>query len=145
MTQLQQYFRPHGVSFVGITRESEAVARPFMEEMGAKMEYTVAVDSRDATSNAYQGGFGVNTIPHAYVVDQKGRIVWHGHPGKSEMVNILIALTGGRAAHAENAGAQGESGAGDAAPSGPSSQSDESVSGRNVDDAEWGDRAFDEE
>ena len=32
------------------------------------------------TSAGYMQAFGVNGIPHAFVVDKQGRIVWQGHP-----------------------------------------------------------------
>jgi thiol-disulfide isomerase/thioredoxin len=80
LSELQQRFRDKHVNFIGISRESAAEVRPFVERMGSKMDYTVAVDDRDQTSRAYMDGFKVNGIPHAFVVDKTGTIVWHGHP-----------------------------------------------------------------
>jgi hypothetical protein len=48
--------------------------------MGDKMNYIVAVDDDKKTSAAYMGAFGIGGIPHAFIVDKAGRIVWNGHP-----------------------------------------------------------------
>lgn len=93
LSQVQDYYGPRGVQVVGISNEEESVIRPFVDEMGSKMDYAVAVDNNNETSNAYMGGFGVNTIPHAFVVDADGSVAWHGHPGSREMVDVLEELT----------------------------------------------------
>ena len=43
------------------------------------MNYTVAIDEGRSTSKGYMGKYGVNGIPHAFVV-KDGAVVWHGHP-----------------------------------------------------------------
>lgn len=93
LSKVQERYEPKGVRIVGISNEDEKTVRPFVRKMGAQMDYAVAVDRNHATSNAYMGGFGVNTIPHAFIVDRDGRIEWHGHPGSREMVEVLDELT----------------------------------------------------
>jgi hypothetical protein len=44
------------------------------------MDYTVVLDNNRETSKGYMGAYGINGIPHAFVVDREGRIAWHGHP-----------------------------------------------------------------
>jgi thiol-disulfide isomerase/thioredoxin len=80
LTGLQQKYQDRGVVIVGISDEPSSKARPFVEKMGAKMSYVVAVDNDWKTSEAYLGAFGEETIPHAFIVDKEGRIVWHGSP-----------------------------------------------------------------
>ncbi|MCS7209274.1 MAG: redoxin family protein [Fimbriimonadales bacterium] len=57
----------------------------FVQQMGDKMNYVVAVDGADgATAEAWMVAAGQNGVPTAFVVDQQKRIVWIGHP----MVNL---------------------------------------------------------
>lgn len=80
LTELQKEYKDKGVKIVGITDEPADVAGPFVEKQGDKMNYTVACDDDRKTSKAYMEAFGVNGIPHAFIVDQKGDVVWHDHP-----------------------------------------------------------------
>ena len=78
LTEMQKKFKD--VAFVGISDEDAATVKKFVAKMGTKMDYTVAVDDDKNTSAAYMGAFGIRGIPHAFIVDKMGRIVWHGHP-----------------------------------------------------------------
>jgi thiol-disulfide isomerase/thioredoxin len=80
LSELQARFKDKGVVFVGVSTEMADKVHPFVERMGNKMEYVVAVDDREETSKAYMDAFHVGTIPHAFVVDKTGEIVWNGHP-----------------------------------------------------------------
>jgi hypothetical protein len=44
------------------------------------MDYVVAVDDKSRTSKSYLEAFGIETIPHAFIIDKNGRIVWQGNP-----------------------------------------------------------------
>ncbi|ORY38514.1 thioredoxin-like protein [Rhizoclosmatium globosum] len=77
------------VTFVGVTQESdEAKVRAFVENMGAQMDYTVAIDllgdSRMVAKDS--GGMG---IPHAIVINGKGVMVWAGHPMSGDFENAI--------------------------------------------------------
>lgn len=93
LTQLQERFKDKGVVIIGISNEKPEKVEPFVKSMGAKMEYAVAVDDDDASVAAYMRAFGVDGIPHAFVIDKQGKLAWHGHPMTSldraleEMVN----------------------------------------------------------
>src|SRR5208283_5247834 len=54
-----------------------AKVKPFVERMGDKMAYRVGLVDQ-ATEAAYMTG--ANGIPHAFLVDDLGRVVWQGHP-----------------------------------------------------------------
>ncbi|MCU0783972.1 MAG: TlpA family protein disulfide reductase, partial [Verrucomicrobia bacterium] len=77
LTKMQKKFKD--VAFVGISAEVAATVKKFVAKMGNKMNYTVAVDDNKKTSAAYMEAFGIDTIPHAFIVDKGGRIVWHGN------------------------------------------------------------------
>lgn len=93
ITRLQRDYGERGVVFVGVTNESRDVASPFVQRMGDKMNYTVALDARRKTSRAFSSLYGVSSIPHAYVVDRTGAIVWHGHPMNTGLTRTLETLT----------------------------------------------------
>ncbi len=79
LSEMQQKYKDK-VTFIGISDEAADVVKPFVQKMGDKMNYTVALDKNGETSKAYMEAFGVNGIPHAFVVDQTGKLIWHGHP-----------------------------------------------------------------
>jgi peroxiredoxin len=80
LTEMQKKFKDRGVVFVGVSDEKLGTVQKFVEKMGDKMDYTVAVDKDRKTSDGYMKAYGINGIPHAFIVDKEGRIVWNGHP-----------------------------------------------------------------
>lgn len=80
LTELAKKFKDKNVVFVGISAEDVDTVAPFVEKMGDKMDYNVAVDNDRKTDKAYMEPFQAEAIPHAFVVDKQGRIVWQGHP-----------------------------------------------------------------
>ena len=96
MTRLQKKYADKGGVFVGVTDEQEDSARVerFVEKMGDKMGYVVAIDDGQQTIEAYMGGFKVDAVPHAFVVDQQGIVIWHGHPAY-ELDEKLASIVAG--------------------------------------------------
>jgi thiol-disulfide isomerase/thioredoxin len=78
LTEMQKKFKD--VIFIGVTDEAVATVKKFVTKMGDQMDYVVAVDADRKTSAGYMEAFGEGGIPHAFIVDKEGRIVWHGHP-----------------------------------------------------------------
>lgn len=89
LTKLQKEYAEKGVVFIGISTEEKDQVEPFVKRMGKKMDYRVAVDDNWATAKKYMGGFKVNSIPHAFVVDKNGKIIWHGHPAGRELEKTI--------------------------------------------------------
>ena len=82
------------VTFIGVSvweREPEKVV-PFVEEMGAKMDYRVAMDDvpegkkpdSGAMATNWMTASGSGGIPTAFIVDKTGHIAWIGHPMSME-------------------------------------------------------------
>ncbi len=75
-----------GVSVSEVHRGDDFTAVPdrvstFVKTMGSSMDYNVVMDGAKATINtAWMEAAGQDGIPTAFVVDQKGRIAWIGHP-----------------------------------------------------------------
>ncbi len=93
LTELQKRFKDQGVTVVGISDETEDEVRPFVEKMGAKMDYPVALDDNRKTSQNYMTAYQQKGIPTAFVVDQQGRIAWVGHPmaGLDKALEQIVA------------------------------------------------------
>lgn len=67
---------------VGITNETDIdKLNEFINEMGDKMDYNVAMDKEGHFIRDYAAKYKVSSIPHAFLVDKDGDIVWHDHPG----------------------------------------------------------------
>lgn len=95
LSEYQRRFKDQGVVIVGISTETAAEVVPFVNRQGDTMDYVVGLDDAQATAQAYMGAFGVPGIPHAFVVDQQGRIVWHGNPLEG-LDQVLQAIVEGR-------------------------------------------------
>ncbi|HRZ13691.1 MAG TPA: TlpA disulfide reductase family protein [Kiritimatiellia bacterium] len=91
LNELQAKWKDQKVVIVGISDEPEETVRPFAEKM--KMSYHVAIDTNRATVDVYMKD--VSGIPHAFVVNRDGVVVWSGHPmsGLEETVDQLLAGT----------------------------------------------------
>ncbi|MEK7412095.1 MAG: hypothetical protein AAB263_02125 [Planctomycetota bacterium] len=57
-----------------------------------KMSYMVAVGDEFTKTNVY----GVHSIPHAYLIDPGGKIVWHGYPDDLRETALAKLLTTAR-------------------------------------------------
>ena len=94
LTELQKKYKNQGVVVVGISSgEPPEVVKKFVEKMGDKMGYVVAIDEKDRSSKAYMEAFNKKGIPQVFVVDKKGKIVWEGHPmfGLDEVVARVVS------------------------------------------------------
>lgn len=91
LTDMQKKFKD--VIFIGVTDEESDVVKKFVTKMGDKMDYVVAIDDKRQTSDGYMKEFGINGIPHAFIVDKAGQMVWHGHPmdGLDEALAQIVA------------------------------------------------------
>ena len=91
LTEMQKKFKD--VLFVGVSAEKADVVKKFVAKMGDKMDYNVAIDDDGKTSAGYMEEFGIGGIPHAFIVDKQGRVVWHGHPmdGLDKAVEQVLA------------------------------------------------------
>jgi len=90
LSEIQKHFDKK-VTIVGVSNETPEVVKSFLRTWDKKMQYTVAVDKENKTSEAYMEAAGVNGIPHSFIV-RDGKLAWHGHP--MEMDEQLVKLTG---------------------------------------------------
>lgn len=59
-----------------------------------RMKFRVAIDKGTATADAYRRAAREPGIPVSFIIDQKGRIAWTGHPAEAEpVVASMVAGT----------------------------------------------------
>ncbi len=94
LTELQRRYGDK-VTFVGVSEENAGVVKKFVEQQGDNMDYHVAVDANGQVGKGYMEAFRQNGIPHAFVVNGAGTVVWHGHPLDSleDVLNQVLAGT----------------------------------------------------
>ncbi len=76
MQELHDKFASKGLVVVGHTDASSKGLEQFIVDK--KMTYPISVGTEIG------GSWGVTGIPHVFVIDPDGVIVWHGHPGGLE-------------------------------------------------------------
>lgn len=108
LTEMAKKFASKDVLFVGVSDEPLKTVKPFVDKMGDKMDYTVAVDRDRLTSKGYMGAYKMNGIPHAFIVDKESRVVWHGHPmaGLDKALERIVAGTFDLAAEKKRSSAE---------------------------------------
>ncbi len=89
VSELAHKYKEKGVRFIGVDvwENNLEKVKPFVEEMGAKMDYNVALDSVPEGASPGDGAMaktwmlaaGENGIPAAFIVHD-GKIAWIGHP-----------------------------------------------------------------
>ena len=76
LNRLHEKLKDRGVAFIGVTMEDEATVQSFLKDV--PIAYRVALDTERTTENTWMKD--VEGIPHAFVVDREGRVIWSGHP-----------------------------------------------------------------
>ena len=87
LNELWQKFKDRGLIVIGqdIWEADESAVAPFVEKMGDRMTYLVTLDDKSlepkgAMAVTWMEAADRNNIPTAFVINQKGRIAWIGHP-----------------------------------------------------------------
>jgi thiol-disulfide isomerase/thioredoxin len=102
LTELQKTYKD--VVFIGVSafERDQGKVKPFVEEMGDKMNYRVAMDDVGEGAKGTNGKMAKNWmiaaeqngIPTAFIVNGDGKIAWIGHP--SSMEKPLEQITSGK-------------------------------------------------
>ena len=74
LNELHAKYKDRGLVIIGVTEESAGVIRKF--QRATPMDYAVATDFGGKLSRE----MGVDGIPHAFLADASGKVVWAGHP-----------------------------------------------------------------
>lgn len=99
LSELQKQYKD--IVFIGqdCWEQDEAAVAPFVEKMGDKMGYRVALDDKTAEAKgkmaeSWMAAAGQNGIPTAFVVDKETKIAWIGHP--MELDEVLKQIVDGK-------------------------------------------------
>lgn len=93
LTKIQKKYGDK-ITVIGISNEDKETVEPFVKEKGDEMNYTVAIDPGQKITQAYMGAFDVTGIPHAFIVDSSGKIIWHDHPMAQLDKNLQAVIDG---------------------------------------------------
>jgi thiol-disulfide isomerase/thioredoxin len=87
LNDLNKKYHERGLQIVGITGEDKAVVERFRAH--TPMDYSVALDANQALATEFQ----VETIPHAWLLDKDGRVIWTGQPIELDEQTIASVLS----------------------------------------------------
>lgn len=99
LNELHNEFKDKGLVVIGQNcwERDESQVQPFLEKMGEKMTYRVALDDKTnekdgAMAVTWMKAAGRNGIPSAFLVNKDGIIAWIGHPMqlKSEFIQQVL-------------------------------------------------------
>ena len=81
LSEINTRVKDKNVVVVGVTQENnQSQIQQFVQRMGGKMNYNVAIDASGSLSNEFMAKYQVRGIPHAFVINKEGNVSWHGHP-----------------------------------------------------------------
>lgn len=93
LNEIQKTFKDKGVRVVGISEEPADRLKDYVARQQPPIDYAIAADDKRKTSLSYLLAYGQREIPHAFVVGQGGKVLWHGHPlfGLDQVVADIAA------------------------------------------------------
>ena len=96
LNKLYKKYKPEGLTIIGVSDETKSVSKvkSFVKNQGDRMSYPVAIDGgvkRDWFQAAGQRG-----IPSAFIVDNRNKIAFIGHPMDPQFDEILAQVIEGR-------------------------------------------------
>src|SRR5258708_15219136 len=87
LNEIHNQFKDKGLVVIGqdCWEKDESLVAPFLEVMGDKMSYRVALDDKEGSKQGkmaenWMAAAGRNGIPSAFLVNTHGLIAWIGHP-----------------------------------------------------------------
>lgn len=78
MNKLQEKYADQGFKVVSFTSDEVDQVKDFLKEV--PIEYSSFIDKEGATYINYMAADNRNTIPHAFLFDRSGALVWIGNP-----------------------------------------------------------------
>jgi len=100
LNEIHNKYKEQGLVVIGqdCWERDDGLVGPFVEKMGEKMTYCVALDDktggqRGKMAETWMAAAGRNGIPSAFLVDTKGLIAWIGHPMelKDKLIEEVLA------------------------------------------------------
>lgn len=92
LNDVQKRYADQGLRIVSFTTDDEADVTPFLEQH--PIEYSSFIDKDAETMIKYMAADNRNTIPHAFLFDKSGALVWIGNPLDSIESRVKQVLSG---------------------------------------------------
>lgn len=92
LNDLQKRYADQGFKIVSFTTDTEEEVKQFLGDH--PMEYSSFVDEEGATMIRYMAADNRNTIPHAFLFDKSGALVWIGNPLDNLKLRLKQVLDG---------------------------------------------------
>jgi len=77
------------VHFVLISSDTLSTLRNFAKKWEGQVTMPLCHDAANEAAAAYLGEHGVLALPHAFIVDVTGKIVWHGNANSKHMTRAM--------------------------------------------------------
>lgn len=98
LTELQAKLKDAGLTVIGVHVPSGVdAADAFVKQMGKKMEYTVAKDTKGDVQKAWLAAAGQNGIPCSFLV-VNGKVAFIGHPAGLTEAKVKELIAAGASA-----------------------------------------------
>ena len=101
LNELHTKFKNRGVIVIGqdVLENDQSLVAPFVKKMGEQMTYPVALDTVSESqtgkmAETWMDAAGETGIPTAFVLDQRARIAWIGHPAELQESLLEEILSG---------------------------------------------------
>ncbi len=85
LNELHKKYGPDGLRVLSFTDQEQSVVDVFQKAAKTPIEYPIGAGSDLAAK------YGVQGIPHAFVVGRDGKLLWHGHPATTECEDKITA------------------------------------------------------
>ncbi|MCC8115896.1 MAG: redoxin domain-containing protein [Planctomycetes bacterium] len=92
MNDIQKRYADQGFKIVSFTTDSEEEVRPFLEQH--PMEYSSFLDKECESVINYMALDNRTTVPHAFLFDKSGILVWEGNPLDNLEKRVQQVLSG---------------------------------------------------
>lgn len=92
LNDLQKRYADQGFKIVSFTSDGEEDVRAFLDRH--PMEYSSFIDKEGESTVQYMAADNRNTIPHAFLFDKTGALVWIGNPLDNLEARIKDVLSG---------------------------------------------------
>ncbi len=86
LNELQRKYSGKNFQLLSLVLEGHQTMDPFLTKR--HVEYPIGLESSSLDD------YGITEIPDAFVIDQSGKIIWHGNSGSSEMDKVIARILG---------------------------------------------------
>jgi thiol-disulfide isomerase/thioredoxin len=83
LNELHRQYAGRNFELLSFVEEGHQTMDRFLTR--TSVEYPVGLESGSLED------YGISSVPHAFVIDQKGKITWHGHSASAEMDKAISA------------------------------------------------------